>query len=460
MKIPLAKSLQRFLLLLLLCMGMAQAAETGPAKYFNMKEILDESTLDTVIAKDSVVPSKVRQGKNVRVIELRFTSQNWHGMVWKHPARIYVPDGYKGGGNAGIFSTVRNFFDDAVNAQHTIPGVKLNTEEQYAEATAIDLNLPIMVFSNPPENFQGMDEDDLMGFALKKVIETGDLTWYGYAAITTGYLRAITQMHALPGVQTERAVIMGCSKRGVAVSLATGVDPARVAGVMSACYTGGNTLYGLARQFAEFGPTVRGPAKDKLGPGYQPAENVLRVFNNPMGLELLKQFDPYIWRNQIKANYLVTLGTNDEFFALGAANSMMKELRSDKAFLAIDNVKHAWVSVKHLAAWRMWLAHTFLNRPIPKIDSKGTVEADQLHISAKSDMATPPVAVRLYYSYNKVTSDWRAAQWQSMPMTSAEGNYSARLPLKEGQKLAYYVEVEDAGIGGTGYVSSLVEIVE
>lgn len=33
---------------------------------------------------------------------------------------------------------------------------------------------------------------------------------------------------------------------------------------------------------------------------------------------MLMHFDPYLWRDRIKAAYLVALGTNDEFFALGA----------------------------------------------------------------------------------------------------------------------------------------------
>ncbi|MEK7345857.1 MAG: PhoPQ-activated protein PqaA family protein [Pseudomonadota bacterium] len=447
-------------LLPLLCLSIAHAVEIGPAKFFDMKALLDESTLETVISKDRVQPSKVRPGKNVRVIELKFTSQNWHGMVWKHPARIYVPDGYKGGGNAGIYGTHQLSFNAPYSAQQTIPGTQLNNEEQFGEATALDLDMPIMFFSNPSENLQGMNEDDLMGFAMKKALTTGDLTWDGYSAIATGYLRAITLMHSLPGVQTERAVLMGCSKRGVAVSLATGVDPQRIAGVMSACYQGGNQLYAIASKFAQFGPTVRGPAKVSNGPGYQPAEGLLRAFNSPMGLAYLTAFDPYLWRGQIKSNYLVTLGTNDEFFALGAANSMMKEMPGDKAFLAVDNLPHTAVSQKHLAAWRMWLAHTFLKRPVPKIESKGVTEADQLAVSAKVTAPTQPVSVKLYYAYNHVTSDWRAAKWQSMPMDSTDGGYAARLPIKGNQKLAYYVEVEDAGVGGAGYVSSLIEIVE
>jgi hypothetical protein len=45
-------------------------------------------------------------------------------------------------------------------------------------------------------------------------------------------------------------------------------------------------------------------------------------------------------------------------------------------------------------------------------------------------------------------------------MINADGTWAARLALKDGHKLAYYVEVEDNGVGGAGYVSSLVEIHE
>ncbi|MDP9919037.1 PhoPQ-activated pathogenicity-related protein [Variovorax boronicumulans] len=443
--------------LMLWCTGVASAGEVGPARFFNMKEILDERTLNAQIASDRVVPSRARPGRNVRVIELKFTSQNWQGMVWRHPARIYVPEGYKGGGNAGIIGTERNFFDDPQWHRQTIPGTQLRTEEQYAEATAVDLGLPIMMFSNPAEDFMGMDESDLMGYALKKVAETGDLGWYGYTAITRAYLRAITLMHSLPGVQTERAVIMGCSKRGMAVGIATGAGDDRVAGIMATCYYGGNNFYSLSKRFAEFGPNVRGPAKDRAGPGFQPAEKVLRSYNNPLGFALNTHFDPYMWRDKIKASYLVALGTNDEFFALGSSNSMIKEMSGDKAFLAVDNLPHSWVSQKHLAAWRMWLAHTFLQRPLPRIDAQGALDGERLRVSAKVETTTQLEGVRLFYAYNPIATDWRRAQWQSVSMTPGEGGYTAQLPRRSGQSIGYYVEVQDNGVGGAGYVSSLME---
>lgn len=448
--------------LLWLFVGSAGAQDIGPARYFDMKEIANASTLDVVVTQDRVLPSAARPGKKVRIIELSFTSQHWKDLVWKHPARIYVPDGYAGGGNAGIIGTERRFFDAPAGSypRHTIPGTQLNTEAEYAEGTAIDLGIPIMLFANPAEDYWGMGESDLTGYTLKKALETHDPTWQGFYPIVKAYLRAITLLHSLPGVRTERAVLMGCSKRGYAVSVATGVDPGRVAGVMATCYFGGNTLYFIARKFAEFGPGVGGPSQKREGPAYQPAEVLLRTINSPFGLQLTAQFDPYMWRDRIKSSFLVAIGTNDEFYALGSANSMLREMAGDKAFLAIDNLPHSWVSRKHLAAWRMWLAHTFMGRAIAKIEPKAVVEAGQLVVTAKLGSETHPVGVRLFHSYNAAAADWRGARWNSVPMVEADGVFSARLPLERGRKLAYYVEVEDTGLGGPGYVSSLVETLE
>lgn len=430
--------------------------EAGPAPCFDRSELLDESSLDTVIEADRVVDSRHRPGRRVRIIELTFTSQHWHELVWRHPARIYVPDDYSGGGTAGIIGTERQCFESEW-ARRVIPGTSLDTEGEYAEGTALDLGMPVMIFSNPPGRPFGLDESDFTGYAMKKMQETGDMTWHGHYPIAKAYLRAITLMHSLDGVGTERAVLLGNSKRGVGVCIASGVDPERVAGVMVCGYHGGNNLYHLATKFAEFGPSVAGPSEQRAGPGYQSAETLLRVINNPVGFRSLLHFDPYLWRDQIKAAYLVALGTNDEFFALGAPNSMMTEMQGNKGYLAIDNVKHTWVSEKHLAAWRMWLARTFLGRSIPQVSVQGEIVQDRLAVAADVE-AESIRAVSLFYAFQPVLEDWRTATWQSMSMERVDGRWQASVDLKAGHSLAWYVEVEDSGVSGPGYVSSLVDI--
>lgn len=429
----------------------------GPAGLFDLEEILDESTLDTKIFSDETVPSVCRPGKMVRVIRLTFHSQTWHGFSWDHEVHIYVPEDYQGNGNSGIVATNCYFWDED-SEQTFIQETGLNTEAEYAEGTALDLGIPILIFSAPPNEINGMHESDLMGYGSKKMAETHDLTWYGYYAVTVSYLRAITLLHSLPGIETERAVLYGCSKRGLAVILAAAADPDRVPGVMSTCWAGGNHLYFTALKLAQLGADVRGPDEDLNGPGYHSATFQIDQLNSPVGFQQLLHYDPYLWRDKLKSSLFVALGTNDEFFALGAPNPMMEKFNGDKAFLAIDNLHHTWVSEKHLAGWRMWLAHIYDGRKIPVIQVESEIKDSLLHVSADVEHDTSIEEVGLYCAQNE-TTDWRFATWFSIPMNQKNHDYTAQIDVEEGRRLAYYVEVKDQGKGGTGYTSSLIDII-
>jgi len=431
----------------------------GPARFFDMDEIKDESTLKTKIIRNEVIDSTARKGKKIRVIELTFFSQNWHDSLWEHRARIYVPENFTPDGNTGIIGTHIGFFDEDGYARRTIPGTNLNTEAEYCEGTALDLGIPIMIFANPPALIFGMHESDMMGHGLKKLKETKDMSWFPYVPIVRSYLRAITLMHSLPEIRAERAVLMGCSKRGYSVSLATGADPERVAGIMANCFYGGNHLYWISMKFAQFGPGIGGPAEKREGPGYQPAAKLLDTFNNVGGFFLIMAFDPYVWRDKIQSSYLVALGTNDEFYALGTPNGMMSKFEGDKAFLYVDNLPHSWVSTKHLAAWRMWLAHNFYKRKVPTVTAQSDTKGAQLTVTAQINSPNTIKGTRLFYAYNR-TSDWRFAKWSSIAMKDSGDAKKAIVTLKKDMNLAYYVEVEDFHEkGGTGYASSLVELV-
>ena len=430
----------------------ALTLKTGPSVLFDMNEVTDSRTLDIQLIRDDVIESKARPGKTVRSIELEFTSQKWHGFIWKHFAQIFVPPDYSGEGHVGIIGQKWQDFEEGSD-RSVIPETGKGTIAEYAEGTALDFGLPIMVFAVPGEDINGMFESDLTGWAYQQMLATGDYTWYSYYPFAKSYLRSITLIGKILNLNKVRAVLLGCSKRGVGISIAAGVDPERVAGIMTTCYHGGNNLYMAALKFAQFGPGVGGPSDDRSGPGYIPAPELLRSLNNPIGLTALGLYDPYIWQDQIKSSYFVVLGTNDEFFGLGSPNEMLTSFKGDKAFLAIDNITHTWVSEKHLAAWRMWLAYNFRQREIPEI-KVGIVKKSKL-ISFKSTIksAWPLKGVKLYYAYND-SADWRFATWFSVPMEPEGGIFKAKLDLKENHNLAYYVEVEDSQ---NGLISSLIE---
>jgi PhoPQ-activated pathogenicity-related protein len=428
--------------------------KTGPAVMFDMNKILDSETLDIKLIRDEIIESQARTGMSVRFIELEFKSQNWHGFVWKHFTKIFIPSDYSGEGNIGIIGQKWQDFEDGSD-RSVIPETGKGTIAEYAEGTALDLDLPIMIFAVPGEDINGMFESDFTGWAYQQMLSTGDYTWFSYYPIAKSYLRAITLMGAILDLKRLHAVLLGCSKRGLGIAIAAGVDPERVAGVMTTCYHGGNNLYMAALKFAQFGPDVGGPSEDRTGPAYIPAPDLLRSLNNPIGLTALGLYDPYIWRDQIKSSYFIVLGTNDDFFGIGSPNEMMTSFKGDKAFLAIDNITHTWVSDKHLAAWRMWLAHNFRQQAIPevKINCEKTDHPLRVQASIESNYALK--SVKLYYAFID-SSDWRFATWFSLLMVPEDGLYKADLNLKDDMKLGYYVEVEDTR---EGLVSSLIEFV-
>jgi PhoPQ-activated pathogenicity-related protein len=429
--------------------------KTGPASLFDMEEILDETTLDIQVISDEIVNSIARPGKAVRIIELNFTSQeNWHGFKWEHYAKVYIPSGYLGSGEMGIIGQKWQDFEPG-SARSIIPETGQNTLAEYAEGTALDLDIPIMAFAVPGENINGMDESDFTGWALAQMLQTGDYTWYSYYPITMAYLRAITLASNVLKLKKPRAVLLGCSKRGAAVSIATGVDPERVAGVMTTCFHGGNHLYMAALKFAQFGKSIGGPADDRTGPGFVPAPQLLRSLNNPIGLTALAYYDPYLWREKIKSAYFVVLGTNDEFFGIGSPNEMMNSLNGDKAFLAIDNTEHTYVSQKHLLAWRMWLQHSLKERLVPDVTVEVEMTENTLVVDAYVTSQLPVKAVKLFYAYNEST-DWRFATWESISLKAENGIFKGRLERFENLTLGYYIQVKDEK---DGLISSLIEMV-
>ncbi|TFG17940.1 MAG: hypothetical protein EU533_08020, partial [Promethearchaeota archaeon] len=310
----------------------------GPSKFFILKEIYDKTTLDIQVSRDEIIESKIRQDKKFRFMDLIFTSQNWHDSIWKHRARIYIPENYLNDGNVGIIGAHMDFVpeknyivggDAAKNMPHLARGTilgseNLGTEAEFYEGTALDLGIPIMLFNTPGDIIFGLDESDLMGYGLKRLGETFDLSWFPYLPIVKSYLRAITLLQSIPEIQAQRAVLFGNSKRGVSVSIATGVDPDRIAGIFCTGAHGGNTLYMTLMKFAQLGPNVGGPAVERMGPGFLPAERLLEILNSPAGFFLLMTFDPYIWRQQIKSSFMIAIGTNDEFTGLGAPDGMIK----------------------------------------------------------------------------------------------------------------------------------------
>jgi PhoPQ-activated pathogenicity-related protein len=436
--------------------------------YFDLEKIRDPAGLDIKLLKNVIENSQIYPKRKIRSIHLTFTSQrSWHGEKWTHRARIYVPDNYKMEGKVGIIGTNRNFVPETNyemgESEHFKRGklykTEIKTEPEFCERTALDLGIPIMIFTNPGSKIFGLEEGALMGYTLEKIGETEDMSWYGYGAITYAYLRAITLLSSLPELQAKKAVLFGHSKRGLASSIATRIDPERIAGVINSGQGGGNVLHYIATKFSEFGNRTINLDYKATGPGFVPASTNLMGMNSPLGFQSILIWDPYMWRDEIKVPTMIVLGSNDELLGAEAGHGMYPHLNCDKALVTVENLPHTWAASKILAAWRVWLGHIFFDRKIPKIQTDAILSKESITISGEvgGDLKNI-VSVRIFHAHNK-KNDWRHIHWIPIEIDLTDGKFSKTLTLEKERNFGYFVEVEDSHtITGSGYVSTPVNL--
>lgn len=440
-----------------------------PTKYFDLSKIRNAAELSPTFHINEERKSTIYQDRMFRYMELTFCSQIWHGAKWDHHARIYIPDSYEGHGNVGIIGTHRLYTPENEyklgEAEHfkrgTLYKTEIDAEKEFCERTALDFGIPIMIFGNPGNQVFGLDEGDLMGFSLQKIGETGDLSWYGYAAIARGYLRAITLLTSLPEIRAQRAVLMGHSKRGLGIIIASRVDPERVVGVLSSGQPGGNTLDFICTKFSEFGRGSLNLDYESSGPGFISAEKNLEGFNTPIGFLASLMWDPYMWHDKLTTPIMIALGTNDELLGTECGHALYPYLKSDKAMVTVENLPHTWAAEKILAGWRIWLAHIYFGRSLPQVTSTAKITTKEVEIQIVIKSSSPVKAVRVFYAYNK-KNDWRQITWNSTTISqipSEKGSYLTTLPLKAEHNFGYFVQVEDyEEESGSGFVATPVSL--
>ena len=120
------------------------------------------------------------------------------------------------------------------------------------------------------------------------------------------HLRAITLLHALPGAGQPAAVLMVVPSAVRPWASPPGSIRARGRRHGDLPFRRQHRCT-TSRKFAELAPVLGGPDQVRQGPGFQPADEVLRAINNPIGLQMLVHYDLYMWRNHIRAPFLVAL---------------------------------------------------------------------------------------------------------------------------------------------------------
>jgi PhoPQ-activated pathogenicity-related protein len=280
-----------------------------------------QTALDRYVAqKDPVYAWKVVStipGDGFRTHVLELTSQTWRSEkdvdrpVWKHWLSIVRPD--------HLSSSKALLFIGGGNNNSPAPSKPSERSARIARETGsvvADLfmvpNQPLH-FTDSPE--KGRSEDDLIAYTRVKHFATKDDTWLVRLAMVKSGVRAMDAVQEFMksegggGVNIEKFVVAGGSKRGWTTWLVAAVDP-RVMAIMPMVIDALNSEAITRHHFEAYGffsPSL----KDYVNHGLFPAKIGTPEYKAVLDIE-----DPYNYRQRpaLKMPKLLINAAGDQFF--------------------------------------------------------------------------------------------------------------------------------------------------
>lgn len=415
--------------------------KTIPRKLFDKEWIMGTSNLNLEILEDVRESVPRRKDISYRKIRVKFFAHRWHGSDFNPEVTIIIPDKLRRTDIALIRATRR-----------VGPFLK-------ASASQLGLVTAFIEDVNLGDHF-GMRSTELgrlMSFGLEKVVKTEDLTWTGYYALSLLFMRTATALSAIPDLDIQKVILTGSSKWAMAAWISAGYDP-RVIGIISAGWNIGNLPAHI--KLREKVWTKVQIERGWAGPVVWSAEKMQNILDNPRyGKQYLSLFDPYFFKDKIKAKTMIIVGTNDPVYPLTAEGMYYPQLTNDKALLFLANVRHETsASKKNYFAVKSWISHIVEGRPIPRIDEP-MAQMDNKRVVVRVGVGSKSrvAAVRLYYAWNQ-GKDFRGVTWMNRQMVKKKGEYEVSVPRMKQKNLAYFVEVEDQWKKEKGFFTSMTYV--
>jgi pimeloyl-ACP methyl ester carboxylesterase len=360
------------------------------------------------ILQDEIVPSSSVPGKNLRRLEVRFTSQvvgQW-GRRMAHTAVIFLPV------NPEINQRAEKRGKAVVIAHRYGDQMMI---DDYAEPIAAILDYPTMILPIPGE-YDGHDgESCWMYFFRSHLLSTQDPIYHPYFRLAISYIRALDVFQEILGEEKIRAVIGGHSKRAPSAFNAAALDPERVAGVI---------YMGMESTFA-------------------------RYEGNPWEI-----VSPVHSQEGVKCPVFYIGATNEDGYEMFNINRLQAKMKNPWTIEMIPNFHHATYSEIQIKDWMMWISHIFDGRPLTRISDLSYKENEEgTFFQARIDSPNKIIAVKVWYVYCDDVPYWRDLMWYPLFMKQEGEFYKALLPGKTPD--AWLVEVKDKANGLAGYLSSL-----
>lgn len=278
----------------------------------------------------------------------------------------------------------------------------------------------------------GRTEDEIIGYAWDKFLNTSDPTWLPRLPMTKAAVRAMDIVQReCPSV--EEFTIVGASKRGWTTWTVGAVDD-RVIAIVPAVIDVLNVVESLDNHFAAYG--FWAPAThDYVDTG------VLARLHTPEFKEMCDIIDPYSYLDRYTMPKYIINSTGDQFFAPDSWQFYYDDLPGEKYLRYIPNTDHELNTDAYfgLAAFH----HAIINdTPLPKFDWH--MEEDGTLVV---ECETKPSKVLLWQATNPDARDFRleeigAVYASSVLESSGDGVYRSTVQAPEKGWTAFMIDLE------------------
>jgi len=372
---------------------------------------------------------------------LELTSQTWltpaevDRPVWKHWLILYVP--------VPPASTTAILVVDAGSNEDAT--VTADPDLAAAAAATRIVVADLRMIPNQPLTFRGESrprgEDAIMAYSWDRFLRGYGEHWPVQLPMTKAAVRAMDTITAFSrradggGINVERYLLIGGSKRGQTSWLAAAVD-SRVVGVLPAVNDMLNTEPSLRHHWQSYGFWT--PAlNDYTAMGIQ-----AWLGSTPMR-KLLEVIDPYEYRDRLTMPKYIVNAAGDQFFHPASSRFYFDDLPAPKYLWYVPNASHGFEERKAdlIGSSFAWAAAVIHGAPLPRFTWQ-LPEAGGIRLNA----ADPPAEVRLWQASNPAARDFRletiGAAWVGTAIASSgNGVYAVSVPEPSRGWTAYFLEM-------------------
>lgn len=387
------------------------------------------------------------EGADFKTYIIKLTSQGWrteadvNRVVWEHWLIATAPKEIKTNKAFIMVAGGSNDKGPPTGADAITMAMAKETGSVVAELKMVP-NQPL-IFNN---DGKPRVEDDLIGYAWAKYLETGDPTWLPRLPMVKSVIRAMDCMQEAAmkfsegRFSIEKFVIAGGSKRGWTTWM-SGPTDTRIEAIVPIVIDVANCDASLRHHCQVYGFWATA-----IGNYYE--HQILQRFDHPRMKELYAVVDPYSYLDRLTLPKFVVNASGDQFFCPDSSQFYYDDLKGEKLLRYVPNADH---SLKNSDAVQSIIAYyqTIISgkkRPVPTWEF-----LPDGSIRVSSDVK--PTKVTLWQANNPKARDFRLekigpAFKDSDLKANGDGTFTAKVETPKEGWTAAFVELS-YDVGGT-----------